>query len=171
MGAVRCSPDGRALTARGTTRDGPQPEDADRIGRPPTVAGYRRPLTGFFPSLRKEGAGLRQARKPAALLSASGPRPGNFSTTRLRPGYVIEEVNALLEAIRQTFLRRREPSLTTDEIRKKRFPGQPVCGLAMTRKRSTPSSNEVEFEASCLDMAGRTWRTGLSRVTNQFMGL
>ena len=44
-----------------------------------------------------------------------------FSTTRLRPGYDREEVDAFLEAIRGTSLGVPEPSLTPDEIRDKKF--------------------------------------------------
>lgn len=44
-----------------------------------------------------------------------------FATTRLRPGYDMEEVDAFLGAIRDTFLGMREPSLTPDEIRNKQF--------------------------------------------------
>jgi DivIVA domain-containing protein len=44
-----------------------------------------------------------------------------FSTTRRRPGYDMDEVDAFLDAIRDTFLGIREPSLTPDEIRDKQF--------------------------------------------------
>src|SRR5215469_11747212 len=44
-----------------------------------------------------------------------------FSTTRLRPGYDMEQVDAFLGAIRDTFLGIGGPSLTPDEIRAKRF--------------------------------------------------
>jgi DivIVA domain-containing protein len=44
-----------------------------------------------------------------------------FSTTRLRPGYEIEQVDAFLEAIRDTFLGVEEPPLTADEVRDKQF--------------------------------------------------
>jgi DivIVA domain-containing protein len=44
-----------------------------------------------------------------------------FGTTRLRPGYDIDEVDAFLSAIRNTFLGIREPSLTPEEIRVKQF--------------------------------------------------
>ena len=79
--------------------------------------------------------------------SALGPEAGSivlsewaasrdFSTTRLRPGYDIEEVDAFLEAIRQTFLGIREPSLTTDEIRNKQF--------SITRLRPGYDEDEVD---------------------------
>jgi DivIVA domain-containing protein len=60
-----------------------------------------------------------------------------FSTTRLRPGYDMEEVDAFLDAIRDTFLGIREPSLTPHEIRTKRFP--------TTRLR--PGYDEEEVDA------------------------
>jgi DivIVA domain-containing protein len=43
------------------------------------------------------------------------------STTRLRPGYDMDEVDTFLDAIRDTFLGIREPSVTPDEIRDKQF--------------------------------------------------
>jgi DivIVA domain-containing protein len=45
----------------------------------------------------------------------------NFSATRLRPGYDMQEVDAFANAIRDTFAGIREPSLTPDEIRDKKF--------------------------------------------------
>jgi DivIVA domain-containing protein len=60
-----------------------------------------------------------------------------FSTTRLRPGYDIDEVDDFLRAIRDTFLGIREPSLTPEEIRKKRF--------STTRLR--PGYDEEEVDA------------------------
>ena len=44
-----------------------------------------------------------------------------FSTTRLRPGYDQEEVDAFLDAIRDSFLGAREPSLSPAEVRNKQF--------------------------------------------------
>ena len=60
-----------------------------------------------------------------------------FSTTRLRPGYDEEEVDAFADAIRDTFLGIREPSLTPDEIRTKQF--------STTRLR--PGYDEEEVDA------------------------
>jgi hypothetical protein len=48
-----------------------------------------------------------------------------FSTTRLRPGYDMEDVDAFADAIRDTFLGITEPSLTPDEIRTKQFSTTP----------------------------------------------
>jgi DivIVA domain-containing protein len=60
-----------------------------------------------------------------------------FATTRLRPGYDMEEVDAFLGAIRDTFLGMRKPSLTPGEIRNKQF--------STTRLR--PGYDEEEVDA------------------------
>jgi DivIVA domain-containing protein len=60
-----------------------------------------------------------------------------FSATRLRPGYDQEQVDAFLEAIRDTFLGVRTPALTSDEIRTKQF--------SITRLR--PGYDEEEVDA------------------------
>jgi DivIVA domain-containing protein len=74
-------------------------------------------------------------RSPAAAGSAGSPagdaadlaqwahRAGSarFSRTRLRPGYDMEQVDAFVEAIRDTFLGVRQPPLTADEVRGKKF--------------------------------------------------
>ncbi len=60
-----------------------------------------------------------------------------FSTTRLRPGYDMEEVDAFADAIRDTFLGIREPPLRPDEIRTKQF--------STTRLR--PGYDEEEVDA------------------------
>ncbi|HEV2256557.1 MAG TPA: DivIVA domain-containing protein [Streptosporangiaceae bacterium] len=78
-------------------------------------------------------------------------RATQFSTTRLRPGYDIEEVDAFLSAIRDTFLGIREPSLTPDEIRTKQF--------STTRLRPGYDQEEVdafldEAEVRLTDQAG-----------------
>lgn len=44
-----------------------------------------------------------------------------FPVTRLRPGYYLEEVDAFLEAISDTFLGVRNPPLTASEVRDKQF--------------------------------------------------
>ena len=62
---------------------------------------------------------------------------GRFSTTRLRPGYDIDQVDAFLRAIRDTLVGIREPSLTPDEIRNKQF--------STTRLR--PGYDEEEVDA------------------------
>ena len=68
-----------------------------------------------------------------------------FSTTRLRPGYDIEEVDAFLGAIRDTFLGIREPCLTPEEIRAKQF--------STTRLR--PGYDEEEVDALLDDAESR----------------
>ena len=60
-----------------------------------------------------------------------------FSLTRLRPGYDIGEVDALLEGIRDTFLGVRQPPLTADEVRDQKF--------STTRLR--PGYDEAEVDA------------------------
>ena len=60
-----------------------------------------------------------------------------FSTTRRRPGYDQEEVDAFLDAIRDSFLGVREPSVTPDEIRAIQF--------STTRLR--PGYDEEEVDA------------------------
>jgi len=44
-----------------------------------------------------------------------------FSRVRLRRGYDMEDVDAFIEAIRETFLGVREPPLTSDEVRNQQF--------------------------------------------------
>jgi len=55
----------------------------------------------------------------AGLIQWAGS--AGFSRTRLRPGYDVKQVDAFLEAIRDTFLGIRHPPLTADEVRGKRF--------------------------------------------------
>jgi DivIVA domain-containing protein len=59
-----------------------------------------------------------------------------FTTTRLRPGYDQEEVDAFLDAIRDTFIGTREPPLTTADIRGKQF--------TTTRLRAGYDEEEVD---------------------------
>jgi DivIVA domain-containing protein len=63
-------------------------------------------------------------------------RPEQFSTTRLRPGYDPDEVDAFLEAIRETLLGIREPFLTSDDVRNKQF--------SFTRLRPGYDQEEVD---------------------------
>lgn len=60
-----------------------------------------------------------------------------FSTTRLRPGYDQEEVDAFLTEIRDSFLGVRQPSLTSDEIR----------GMGFSTTRLRPGYDEEEVDA------------------------
>jgi len=72
-------------------------------------------------------AGQQLPPRPAPDSEAGGAMLGGwvearrFSTTRLRPGYDQEEVDAFLTEIRDSFLGVRQPSLTPDEIRGKCF--------------------------------------------------
>jgi len=81
----------------------------------------------------------------------------DFSTTRLRPGYDMEEVDAFANAIRDTFAGIREPSLTPDEIRTKQF--------ATTRLR--PGYDEEEVDAF---LGGAELRLAAVRGTKDTMG-
>ena len=79
--------------------------------------------------------------------SPAGARSGSarFSTTRLRPGYDMGQVDAFLEAVRDTFLGVRHPPLTADEVRAKQF--------AVTRLR--PGYDEQEVDAFLEDVEAR----------------
>jgi DivIVA domain-containing protein len=92
------------------------------------------------------GIGASVGRRPAESApgsEAGGARlaawveAGNFSATRLRPGYDMQEADAFASAIRDTFAGIREPSLTPDEIRTRQF--------AATRLR--PGYDEAEVDA------------------------
>ena len=78
---------------------------------------------------------------PAGALSGSA----RFSTTRLRPGYDMEQVDAFLDAVRDTFLGVRHPPLTAEEIRAKQF--------VTTRLR--PGYDEEEVDAFLEDVEAR----------------
>jgi DivIVA domain-containing protein len=60
-----------------------------------------------------------------------------FSTTRLRPGYDEEEVDALLDDIRDTFLGSRQTPVTPDEVVSTRF----------SRTRVRPGYVDTEVDA------------------------
>jgi DivIVA domain-containing protein len=68
-----------------------------------------------------DAAGWAQDSEVDGAMLAEWVEARKFSTTRLRPGYNEEQVDAFLNAIRDTFLGIREPSLTPDEIRDKKF--------------------------------------------------
>jgi DivIVA domain-containing protein len=82
-----------------------------------------------------------QGASPAEAPSGSA----RFSTTRLRPGYDKEEVDAFLEAVRDTFLGVRQPPLTAEEIRVKMF--------STTRLR--PGYDEEEVDAFLEEVEAR----------------
>lgn len=69
------------------------------------------------------GSGDKRETLPEAsgAILAEWAESRTFSTTRLRPGYDEEEVDAFLEALRDTFLGIREPSLSSDEVRNRQF--------------------------------------------------
>ena len=89
------------------------------------------------PSLGAGGPGA----SPAGAPSGSA----RFSTTRLRPGYDMEQVDAFLDAVRDTFLGVRQPPLTAEEIRAKQF--------ATTRLR--PGYDEQDVDAFLEDVEAR----------------
>jgi DivIVA domain-containing protein len=114
---------------------------AERYGVPAALTGVA--------SKRRSGASAEEnPSEPAPSPEAGGIVLGewaasrDFSTTRLQPGYDIEEVDGFVEAIRQTFLGIRQPSLTPDEVRYKQF--------STTRLR--PGYDQEEVDAF-LDMA------------------
>ena len=89
------------------------------------------------PSLVAGGPGAAPAGGPSGS--------ARFSTTRLRPGYDMEQVDAFLDAVRDTFLGARQPPLTAEEIRAKQF--------ATTRLR--PGYDEQEVDAFLEDVEAR----------------
>jgi len=105
----------------------------------------------------RRGSGLRRVRgacRRAAVTSGGRafrfPRRGSVrasevSTTRLRPGYDMAQVDGFLDAVRDTFLGVRQPPLTAEEIRAKQF--------ATTRLR--PGYDEEEVDAFLEDVEAR----------------
>jgi len=96
--------------------------------------------------------GAPAAGRPSLVAGGPGASPAGapsgsarFSTTRLRPGYDMEEVDAFLDAVRDTFLGVRQPPLTAEEIRAKQF--------ATTRLR--PGYDEEEVDAFLQDVEAR----------------
>jgi DivIVA domain-containing protein len=93
----------------GTGDSGADPPDGDTAG-------------WAVPAATGVGVGQRPSESaPSPEADGAIPAPGRFSTTRLRPGYDMEEVDAFLDEIRDTFLGIREPLLAPDEIRAKQF--------------------------------------------------
>ena len=76
------------------------------------------------------------ARRGVSPAEAPSRSPG-FSITRVRPGYDIKQVDAFLDAVRDTFSGVRQPPLTAGEIRTKMF----------TTTRLRPGYNEKEVDA------------------------
>ena len=132
--------DGRTVTARGTTRSGtPSTQTLTAISEAAKRYGIPATLTGVASKRGWRADPPEPAPSPEAGGTTLGEWAGSreFSTTRLRPGYNIEEVDAFLEDIRQTFHGIREPSLTADEIRKKKF----------STNRLRPGYDEEEVDA------------------------
>ncbi len=135
--------DGQVVKVKATARDrSAAPKVLTAVLQAAELYGIQAPLTGIASKRRSRASVDENPPEPVP-----GPEAGSilsewaasreFSTTRLRPGYDIEEVDAFLEAIRQTFLGIKEPSLTTDEIRNKKF--------STTRLR--PGYDEEEVDA------------------------
>ena len=78
---------------------------AERYGIPAELTGFAR----WRPHASVEENSSESAPSPEAggIILSGWAASRDFSTTRLRPGYDIGEVDAFLEAIRQTFLGRR----------------------------------------------------------------
>jgi DivIVA domain-containing protein len=137
--------DGRVVTVKATARDtrSAASKVLTEVLQAAECYGIQAPLTGVVSKRRSRTSVEEHPSEPAPSTEAGGiilsdwAASREFSTTRLRPGYDIEEVDAFLEAIRQTFLGTREPPLTTEEIRIKRF--------ATTRLR--PGYDEEEVDA------------------------
>jgi DivIVA domain-containing protein len=133
--------DGKVVTVKATARDSRRSE-AKVLAAVLQAAeryGIQAPLTGILSKRRSRASAEEPVPSPEAggIILSEWVTSREFSTTRLRPGYDIEEVDAFVEAIRQTFLGIREPSLTTDEIRNKQF--------STTRLR--PGYDEEEVDA------------------------
>jgi DivIVA domain-containing protein len=132
--------DGRFVTLKATARDdrSAAPKVLTAVSQAAECYGIQAPLTGVALK-RRSGASVKE---PVPGPEASGitlsdwAASGEFSTTRLRPGYDLEEVDAFVEAIRQTFLGIREPPLAADEIRDKQF--------STTRLRAGYDEEEVD---------------------------
>jgi DivIVA domain-containing protein len=117
--------DGRVVTVKATARDGRSaaPKVLTAVLQAAELYGIPAALTGVRSNRRSRASVEEPVPSPEAdgIILSEWAASRDFSTTRLRPGYDIEEVDALVEAIRQTFLGIRQPSLAADEIRNKRF--------------------------------------------------
>jgi DivIVA domain-containing protein len=117
--------DGRVVTVKATARDGRSaaPKILTAVLQAAERYGIQAPLTGILSKRRSRASVEEPVPSPEAggIVLSEWAASRDFSATRLRPGYDTEEVDAFVEAIRQTFLGIREPSLTADEIRDKQF--------------------------------------------------
>lgn len=100
---------------------------------------------GPVPSRR----GLAQAQDAEAVASADWIDEKRFATTRLRPGYDEEEVDILLDAVRDTFLGAGNPPLTATEVRSSRF--------TATRLRPGYVKDEVDNFLDEVQLKLATW--------------
>lgn len=137
--------DGRVVTVKATARDSSSAASKvlTEVLQAAECYGIQAPLIGVVSKRRSRTRVEEHPSEPAlspgggGIILSDWAASRDFSTTRLRPGYDIEEVDAFVEAIRQTFLGIREPPLTAEEIRIKRF--------ATTRLR--PGYDEEEVDA------------------------
>jgi DivIVA domain-containing protein len=77
-----------------------------------------------------------------------------FSGTRLRPGYDREQVDAIVEAIRDTFLEVRAPALTADEVRTVQF-STTRLRLGYDEEEVDAFLDEAELRLTALAVTGR----------------
>ena len=149
---------GRVVKVKATARDGSSAEPKVLTAVLQAAERYEVPaaLTGVA-SKRRSGASAEEyPSEPAPSPEAGGIVLGewavsrDFATSRLRPGYDIEEVDAVVEAIRQAFLGIGQPPLTADEVRDKRF--------STTRLRPGYDQEEVDafLDAAELRLAAMT---------------
>ncbi len=137
--------DGRVVTVKATARDScrsASPKILTAVLQAAEYYGIQAPLTGVGPKPRSRASvenpsDSDPSPEGGGIVLSQWAASRDFSTTRLRPGYDIEDVDVFLEAIRQTFLGMRKPSLTPEEIRKKQF--------STTRLR--PGYDEEEVDA------------------------
>ena len=117
--------DSRVVTLKATARDdrSAAPKVLTAVSQAAEYYGIQAALTGVALNRRLRASVKEPVPGPEAdgVTLSDWAASGEFSATRLRPGYDLEEVDAFVEAIRQTFLGIREPPLTADEVREKRF--------------------------------------------------
>jgi DivIVA domain-containing protein len=149
---------GRVVKVKATARDcsSAEPKVLTAVLRAAERYGVPAALTGVASKRRSGASAEENPSEPARGPEAGGVVLGewaasrDFSTTLLRPGYDIEEVDGFVEAIRQTFLGIRKPPLTPDEVRYKQF--------STTRLRPGYDQEEVDafLDAAELRLAAVT---------------
>jgi DivIVA domain-containing protein len=90
----------------------PDGEPGEDASRPDVSAGGEQRCAGM-PSFPALSAGAAEVEEWVNRTT--------FSTTRLRPGYVQEEVDVFLDTVRDAFLGVRATALTSDEVKNIRF--------------------------------------------------